>query len=162
MRLVDLTWGGGTGQTRVKVRGMPLVPWPHNCVLESAHTSFPRRAHKESRWWSHWELPLEGGVADLRFTGKWGKWPLPHSCTTQHWHPLSLPKLLLSDPSNGLFCRARASQGRMIRRPEGRAIAFPEADAVRRAVLHPREMVSAMWEKNSTQGSWWLTLQLSS
>ena len=29
--------------------------------------------------------------------------------------------------------------------PEDRAIAFPQADAIRRGVLHPRKMVSAVW-----------------
>ena len=43
----------------------------------------------------------------------------------------------------------QAPQGRVTGSPEGEAIAFPPADAIRRGVLHPRKMVFGVWERDS-------------
>lgn len=38
--------------------------------------------------------------------------------------------------------------------PENGPLAIPQVDAVCRRVLHPRKIMSAVWESDSAQGSW--------
>lgn len=45
--------------------------------------------------------------------------------------------------------------------PGGGAAAFPEADVALMGVLRPRKMVSAVWERDSVEGSQQPSLQLS-
>ena len=35
--------------------------------------------------------------------------------------------------------------------PEGVAVAFPQADAIKKGMLHPRKMASTVWESDSAQ-----------
>ena len=79
-----------------------------------------------------------------------GRWLTPQSHTTQ----------LLTLPESS-WRHTKSQSADSSGSPEGGAIAFPQANAARREVLHPRKMVSAVWERNSAQGSQRLSLQLS-
>ena len=57
--------------------------------------------------------------------------------------------------------QGKTSQGGARGSPEGGAITSPQADAAGGGMLQPRKMVSSVWENDSAQGSWWLSLQLS-
>lgn len=94
-----------------------------------------------------WDLSL--GEAPVRLTERWRKWSLPQSHTTQSPNSQSAQT---STPSNLLLFRVRSQQGGATGSLEGGAIAFPHADAMRRRVLHPRNMVSGVWKMDSALG----------
>ena len=90
-----------------------------------------------------------------------GNGPCPKATPLIHWHPLSLVRALHPSSGSWLLSNVWAPQGWETGSPEGGAIAFPQVDALRKGVLHPRKMVSAVQENDSVQGSQQLSPQLS-
>lgn len=94
--------------------------------------------------------------------GRWGEWPPLQSHTTQSWELLSL--------YGPLYFRSR-----WLNPPQGMSsvgwydedsgvwgYCIPPGWYSKERVPHPGNVASEVWERDSAQGSWWLSLQLSS
>lgn len=100
----------------------------------------------------------------VRFPRKWAEWPPLQSHTTQSLKATSLPGLLHPSPGSWLLSRTHATWGWTTGRPEGGLTAFPRANGLIppwKGMFSPRKMASVVWEMDSAQESWQLSLHLS-